>query len=495
MKNVGQKMAKGAAWMVFFKFTERSIGLISTIILARLLIPEDFGVIAMAMSIIAVLELLGAFGFDVAIIQNQSAQRKHYDTAWTYNVIFAIGGSLTLVLLASPAATFYNEARLEDVIYFLALGNLIKGFENIGVLEFRKKMTFNKEFNFQLGKKLAGFFTTVPLAFFLGSYWALVAGMLVGWTMGVILSFVLHPYRPRLSLAASHELFHFSKWLLITNVFNFVKIRSADFIIGRISGSQALGLFTISYEISNLPTTELVAPINRAVFPGYAKISHDMAALHQGFLKVLGMIAIFALPAGAGIAATSEPLVLVFLGPKWADAIPLIQILAIFGTALALQTNTGSLFLALGRPKILAIIGFIHIGLLVPMLIVLVLHNGNIGAAWGYLVVTLIMLPVNYGFVMAYTKIKLAPILNILWRPLVATGVMFYAAKMALYFFGQSDKLILNLAYLLSTVSIGVIVYTILMLILWRISGSPAGAESDLLFALKSKLSRKLKVE
>ena len=468
MKNVGQKMAKGAAWMVFFKFTERSIGLISTIILARLLIPEDFGVIAMAMSIIAILELLGAFGFDVAIIQNQSAERKHYDTAWTYNVLFAIGSALILVLLASSAAVFYNEPRLANIIYFLALGNLIRGFENIGVLEFRKNMTFDKEFKFQLGKKLAGFFTTVPLAFILGSYWALVAGMLMGWSMGVILSYVFHPYRPRFSLAASHELFHFSKWLLITNVFNFVKIRSADFIIGRLSGPQALGLFTISYEISNLPTTELVAPVNRAVFPGYAKISNNMAALQEGFLKVLAMIAIFALPAGVGIAATSEPLVLVVLGPKWADAIPLIQILAIFGVALALQTNTGSLFLALGRPKILAIIGLIHVGLLVPALIALVNYNGSIGAAWGYLVVTLIMLPINYGFVMVYTKLKFIPIISALWRPLIASTVMYFVVNMILNTLGHADKLILNLGYLLLTVSIGAAVYTILMLILWQ---------------------------
>jgi len=491
MKDVGQKMAKGAAWMVFFKLTERSIGLISTIILARLLIPEDFGVIAMAMSIIAILELLGAFGFDVAIIQNQTAERKHYDTAWTYNVLFAIASTLILALLASPAALFYNEPRLENVIYFLALGNLIRGFENIGILEFRKNMTFEKEFKFQLGKKLAGFFTTVPLAIFLGSYWVLVVGMLMGWFVGVILSFMLHPYRPRFSLLASHELFHFSKWLLITNIFNFVKIRSADFIIGRLSGTQALGLFTISYEISNLPTTELVAPINRAVFPGYAKISNNMAALREGFLKVLAMIAIFSLPAGLGIAAISEPLVLVFLGPKWIDTIPLIHILAIFGATLALQTNTGSVFLALGKPKILAIIGFIHIVLLVPTLMVLVNVNGTIGAAWGYLAVTVLMLPINFGFIMGYTKLKLLPIVSVLWRPLMATAIMYFVVTMILDFLGHSDKFIINLGYLLFTVATGAVIYTTSMLVLWRLSGSPQGAEKDLLDTLKARLKVK----
>jgi len=488
MKDVGQKMAKGAAWMVFFKLTERSIGLISTIILARLLIPEDFGLIAMAMSIIAILELLGAFGFDVAIIQNQTAERKHYDTAWTYNVLFAISSTLVLALLASPAAIFYHEPRLENVIYLLALGNLIRGFENIGVLEFRKNMTFDKEFKFQLGKKLAGFFTTVPLAIILGSYWALVAGMLMGWFMGVILSFMLHAYRPRFSLAASHELFHFSKWLLITNLFNFIKIRSADFIIGRLSGPQALGLFTISYEISNLPTTELVAPVNRAVFPGYAKISNNMAALREGFLKVLAMIAIFALPAGMGIAATSEPLVLVFLGSNWIDSIPLIQILAVFGATLALQTNTGSVFLALGRPKILAVIGAIHISLLVPALMVLVSNNGSIGAAWGYLVVTLLMLPINFGFIMFYTKLKFSPIVSVLWRPIMASTTMYFVVTMILDYLGQSDKFILNLSYLLFTVAIGAIVYILLVIALWRLTGSPHGAENDLMDTLKNRL-------
>ena len=247
-------MAKGAVWMVLFKFTERGLGLISTIILARLLLPADFGLIAMAVSIIAVLELLNSFGFDTVLIQNPDANRSHYDTAWTFNVIFGTASSLILFLLASPAAAFYDEPRLEMVIDFLAIGTFIQGLGNVGVVAFRKELEFNKEFKFLVAKKLISFCITVPLAFILKNYWALVIGMLAGKSAGMALSYLVHPYRPRFSLAARHELFQFSKWLLLNNLLFFLRFRSAHFIIGKTAGTHALGLYTIAYEISNLPT-------------------------------------------------------------------------------------------------------------------------------------------------------------------------------------------------------------------------------------------------
>ena len=231
MNEINSKMARGAAWMVFFKLTERSIGLISTVVLARLLLPADFGLVAMAMSMVAVLELLGAFGFDMALIQRQDAQRHHYDTAWTFNVLFSVVSATVLVILAIPAAKFYNEPRLDNIMYFLALSSLLQGFENIGVVAFRKDMTFDKEFRYLLGKKLAAFLVTVPLAFLLRNYWALVIGILTGRSFAVLLSYYVHPYRPRFDLSGRHDLFHFSKWLFISNVFYFLRVRSADFII------------------------------------------------------------------------------------------------------------------------------------------------------------------------------------------------------------------------------------------------------------------------
>jgi len=134
----GRQIATGAAWMMGFKLFDKSIGLVSTLVLARVLTPADFGLVAMATAVVALLGLMGAFGFDTALIQRQDADRTHYDTAWTFNVLFGVAVALLLLVVAVPAANFYREPRLELMLPALAIGSLVGGFENISTVAFRK---------------------------------------------------------------------------------------------------------------------------------------------------------------------------------------------------------------------------------------------------------------------------------------------------------------------------------------------------------------------
>src|SRR5512134_3908634 len=177
--------------MVLFKLGERSLGLVSTLILARLLVPGDFGLVAMAMSVIGIVELASAFSFEVALIQKDRPERRHYDTAWTLNVMLGAVCALITALLAYPAAAFYGEDRLMPVMLVLAVAWLAASFENVGTVDFRRTMNFSKEFAFLTSKKLVSFVVTVSLAFALQSYWALVAGAVVGRFTGLVLSFVM----------------------------------------------------------------------------------------------------------------------------------------------------------------------------------------------------------------------------------------------------------------------------------------------------------------
>jgi lipopolysaccharide exporter len=170
LTTIGSKMAVGAIWMVLAKLLERSLGLISTLILARVLVPHDFGIVAMAMSFVALLEMLSAFGFDVVLIQKQTKERRHWDTAWTFEIIFGLSIATLMVLCASPVATFFREPDLVDVLRVLAIGSAVQGFQNIGLVAFRTEMRFDREFKFLMAKKLMGFVITVPLAFILDSY-------------------------------------------------------------------------------------------------------------------------------------------------------------------------------------------------------------------------------------------------------------------------------------------------------------------------------------
>ena len=202
-----RQIASGAGWLMLFKMADKSVGLISTAILARVLTPADFGLVAMALAVVALTQLMGAFGFDSALIQRQDAIRKHYDTAWTFNV--ALGGLIaaTLLLLAYPAAQFYREPRLALIIPVLAITALIGGFENIGTVAFRKELDFRSEFRFLLAKRLASFTVTLALALTFRTYWALIAGAVTGSVMSVAISYWLHDYRPKFTLAARADLF------------------------------------------------------------------------------------------------------------------------------------------------------------------------------------------------------------------------------------------------------------------------------------------------
>src|SRR5215831_5760229 len=344
-----EKMARGAAWMVLFRLVDRGVGFISTLVLARLLTPDNFGIVAMATSLIAMLELISAFGFDMALIQRANTTRAHYDTAWSFGVILGGVLSFLMVALSWPISRFYGQPALVYVICALAAGSLVQGFQNVGTVAFRKDMEFDKEFRFLLSKRIATVPITITLAFLLRNYWALVAGMVTGRVVDLWLSYRFHPYRPRFDLSAARDLLQFSKWLLLVNAVQFLRDRSPDFIIGRIIGPKALGIFSVSYELANMPGTELVAPINRAVYPAYVKIAGDRAALQREYLSVMAMICLLAVPAVAGLAATAGLIVPLALGPSWLSAIPVLQVLAFFGITQVMQSNAYALCLALAR--------------------------------------------------------------------------------------------------------------------------------------------------
>jgi len=471
------KIAKGAIWMVLFKFIERGIGLISTIVLARLLVPADFGVVAMAMVIIAILELMGAFGFDVTLIQRADVSDAHFNTVWTFNVMFSSVCALLLVGLAIPASIFYSEPRLEAVMYALAVGMFAQGFENIGVVNFRRDMQFDREFKFLVMKKIASVGVTVPLAFMLRSYWALVAGIVFGKVVSVVLSYVFHSYRPRFSLAAFGELFHFSKWLLFSNVIYFMNSKSADFIIGKVAGAQALGLYNIAYEISNLPTTELVAPINRAVFPGYSRMAGDMEKLRDGFLSIISMIALFALPIGTGIALVADLLVPTLLGEKWLAAVPVIQILSFYGVIMALQTNNGYVYLAIGKPRLVTLVNGLQLVVLLASVLTLASSRGAVGAAWAFLLTAFLLIPVNQGIIATQLHIGIRLYLGRLLRPVISASVMSLAVILVKNQLPALNGFVDHFLALLAVSLVGALVYMGTIFCAWMLAGYPDGGE------------------
>ncbi len=321
----------------------------------------------------------------------------------------------------------------------------------------------------------------LPLAFVFRSYWALIGGMIAGRVGGLVLSFVLHPFRPRVSVRSARRLFGFSGWLMINNGLQFIRLRGAHFIIGRALGSQGLGYYSIAHEMANLPTSELATPINRAVFPGYAKLQYDRRALQKGFLSVVGLIAMVTVPAGIGMAAIAHLFVPAVLGSQWLQTVPLITLLAVGGTIYVLAANNQSLYFAVGRPRFRAMLTLVEIAVFLPLVAVLIRPYGLLGAAIAFTATAALVVPVNFVLAARLLELRFGAIVAVLWRPLVVSGLMATAILVA---FPRSVERIgtwANVQALAAAVALGALVYALLTYCAWRLAGRPDGAERWLL--------------
>lgn len=476
-QSANRQIAIGASWMVALRMVDRVIGFASTLILARILYPADYGLISLATGVTAILELVLAFSLDVALIQNPAPTRKHYDSAWTLNLIFASIVATGLIVLRTPASSFYNDQRVGDVMAWLALGAVFDGLANIRVVDFRRDLQFHKEFVISLTRRLTVFVVTLTCAFVLRNYWALLIGILTSKFVYLVLSYVMKPYRPSLSLAEQRSLLGFSKWILVYNILSYALQRGGEIALGRYVNQAATGMFSLAHELATLPTAELMAPVNRAALPVYSRLAKDLPELRKTYLDVLGLSILVTVPIAALLAAISDTLVPALLGDRWVEASMPLRILAIYSGLLALQTNANIVYAALGRTGITALITFMKAVCLVPLLILLVPRYGLVGAAWSYAISTAVSMP--YTFMMLHRTLELGhtQFLTIVWRPVLAALVMYLVLPLLTGALGMA-ALGRNIAVVMLESALGTLLFVGVELALWAASGRPAGAEA-----------------
>ncbi len=477
--SVRSRMARGAAWMVLLRVVDRMIGLVSTVVLARLLVPGDFGLIALAASLLGMLEVLGAVGMDMALIQRADARREHYDTAWTFHVLFGLATAGVVAGLARPFASFYGDPRLLPVMLMLAATHALQGFENIGVVAFRKDLEFDREFTYRVTRRVVTtFLVTLPLAFVLRNYWALLVGSLVGAALTVALSYLLHPYRPRFALSAFRELMSFSKWFLLDSIVEFLYARMAVLIIGKWSGSPAVGAYSLATDLAAMATQEVSAPVHRAVFPGYAKMADDRPMLRHTVLKVTSVLLLVVLPCGAGVSLLAEPVVLILFGPKWIEAIPLVQVLGINGILTVLLSSAHYVNMAVGMTRSSSLVLAAHSAITLPLMLWSVPQHGARGAVVAMLIASLLTAPLNYYLVGKAIDFGWPELKSILWRPLAGVIVMsgfLWALRQHWPVPVGTAQL---LAYAAAACAVGAGTYCTTVYLLWRRRREPDSAEA-----------------
>lgn len=480
---------KGALLSVAMRWTDRLVGLISTLILARLLAPEDFGIIAMASLVIGLLGVLLDLGVNVALIQNPQATQAHYDTAWTLRLIQS-GITAALIFLGAPlAGDYFDDARVIPVMQALSASIVIAGLENIGVVQFQKRMQFGLDFRFMFAKRITGFVATMVAAWVMQSYWALVVGTFAGRTLGTLISYRMHAMRPRPSLEKIREIFAVSQWMLVRSAGQYLDGSLHKMIVGRRADSAVLGGYTLADEISAMPSTELLAPINRALFPAFVAARDNLTELKRLFLLAQGVQTLVGIPAGIGLAMVASEAVALLLGGKWLPAVPFVQILAIVGAIQAITTSGGYVLITLGRIGVVAAIAWVQIGLFVFGAFVLVPQANPEALAMIRLATVGTGLAVVFWLLMrSLTNLTVRDIARTIARPLLAAAAM----AGALHYLDQALTIGL-LPLLITKIVLGAATYAAAIFTFWAAFGRPEGAESYALGKINAFLEARKK--
>ncbi len=469
------KTARGAGWVVAWRMMTRALGVLSTLALVRLLAPSDFGLIALASSFSVSIEAFSWIGIEEGVIRHKAPTPALMDTAFTLSVL---RGALIFLIIAAvsvPAARFFGDPRLASVLIALGATVLIENFINVGTIEFRREFDFQREFQLYLLPRLLSIVIAVGSAFVLHTYWALIAGIVSNQALRVVFSYLMHPYRPRFRLTEWRQMAGYSVWNSLIAGAGALRDRVDTMMVGRALSPAAVGFYALGYEIAGLPVTELIAPLTRAAFAGFAAAWREELDAGQTWLRLVSTMALLTFPAGVGMSAVAQPLILLAFGPGWEQAVPVMQVLGIPLCLTVFGMVAQTLFLAQGHMKASLAITAAATVLRLALLALLIPRLGLLGAALAAGAGIAVEQIVSAAWAMRRLGLSgprdLAPQI---WRITAATALM--AAALSQSGLGWCD---MGLGQMALAIALGAVVYVGALAGLWLLCGRPAGPEAD----------------
>lgn len=397
MDDLGIRVARSGVWMFSMRFVHQVFYFGRLILLARLLTPSDFGLMGIALFTMMILETFSQTGFQSALIQKKKNIEDYLDTAWTVLVIRGMVLFSIIILIAPLVSKFFETQAAVRVIQTIGLAILIQSFTNIGVVYFQKELEFNKQFIYLTVGTVTDFVVAITAAILMRSVWALLFGLLAGKFAQLIVSYIIHPYKPKISLDfdKARDLFRFGKWVLGSSILLFLITQGDDLLVGKILGVTLLGFYQMAYRISNTPATEVTHIISTVVYPAYSKLQESPNKLREAYFRVLKVVSFLTFPLTAAIFVLSSDFVILFMGEKWTPMIPAVQILAFAGLFRSIAAISGPLFLSLGKPKIDTKMQSIRLFLIAVFIYPFIRNWGMEGASWvivGSIFITLLII-------------------------------------------------------------------------------------------------------
>jgi O-antigen/teichoic acid export membrane protein len=491
---LGRRTAVGGSWLVGARLVSRVIDLGTMLVLTHILRPKDFGLVAIAMAVIYVVEAALELPVSQALVQLQAIELAHYDTAFTLSLLRGLTLALIVCLIAWPLARFYGDSRLIPLVCVLSCAPAARGLVSPRLADFSRNLQFSPDFAMEIVGKVAAFSIAITLALSTRSYWAIAAGTVVAPVAGTVTSYVFAPYRPRLNLSTWSAFSGFLGWFTTGQVVNAFNWQADRLMFGKISSRAQLGLFTVANDTATIPVMALLNPIHRPLLSAFSLLKEEPGRLAQSYQRSATAMVTLGLPILVGESLLAHPVVRLMFGSEWLGSAPLLRWLAISLVPALFALPLAALVMSIGRTQIFFKRSLFELCIKLPLLVLGAIKFGFMGVV----IARCISESVTVFFCMTIVRRLIGlPLHRQLlgpWRSIVSTAAMAFVVSLASPIVSDREGVIPLAGSLILVAALGAVTYCVALGLLWSASGSPEGLEAIISSGLVDMMRRPRRV-
>lgn len=478
-RGLGERAVRGAIWAIGARLSARAVDFATLLLLAHLLSPADFGLVAIAMTLITLIEAVLELPLHTAIFRLDDIRPAHYDTAFTLGVLRGLVVTVATTLIAFPFSKVYHDDRLFMLICALGVAPAARSLSSPRIALITKELKASPLFTIEVGGKVAASILACTFALTTHSYWAIAIGTITAPVVMSLLTYLFAPYRPRLSLAEWPSFSGFLGWSSAGQFLAALNWQADRLILGRLISRPELGRYSIAGDLSSLPSQAIVKPVIGIFTPTLTNLQRDRDRIASAYLKCASTLSYIALPIAVGSSFVATPLIAVLLGPKWVEAADILRVVSLLTIPFIIIAPYTGLYLAMGETRLFFRQNLIELTTKIPMMLGGALVYGIWGVIAAVAASTVIQTVVITRSVRTLTG--LTPLAQLMagWRACASALAMI--AAIALINLIPAKATLMPALSLFVDVATGAAVYVLAVVGLWLGTGRPDGIERDAL--------------
>ncbi|MBI2844724.1 MAG: lipopolysaccharide biosynthesis protein [Armatimonadetes bacterium] len=370
-------------WTLLSAMSVRVLQLLVTIVLARILVPAEFGLFALAMMIVTAIGIFRDVGLGQALIYHKTDVQKNAETTLLMSAAFGVVAWSTVYAAAPLVASIFGNTELTWPLRIMSGSVVISSLATVPSILLERELEFRKRAIPEFAMGISYAVVSVALALTGYGIWSLVVGHLASITVSTTVTWLVAGWRP---VAAFHSesarrTLRFGKPLMAASVIVFAFFYVDQAAIGKWLGVTELGYYTLAFTICNLPATNITHVVSKVMYPAYARLNDNIPEMRAAYLQTVNSIALLSFPIAVYLCFAAGDFVTGFFGQKWLPAIPLFRALALYGLLRSIGATAGSIFMAVGEPKWVYRLNFVQLAVVLPLVYPVAIKFGALGVA------------------------------------------------------------------------------------------------------------------